>query len=317
MSVLSQAGLLALAVAHAPTLSLSTVALCVPVAYYVVFSYLDGTEYREGKPMDWLRTWERLYAIIGNSPSSYFKPRIVYDDEAALKAVERLGPDKERCIFACFPHGVVSFHHGILMTDTAGFMIKFPGMVTKRRDLVASVTLAVPGYRELLMWLGCVDAGKATAKRCLRKGYHLYVLPGGEAEQMLTKFRKHRVFVNKRKGFVKLAIEYGASLVPVYAFGETDMYHTSEAFMGVRKWLMLKLRVALPLFWGRWGTPLPYPVTLSVVVGAPMRVAKVEPGKITNEMVADVHARFVRNLKKLFDEHKKECGYPDAELEVF
>ena len=116
MSVLSQAGLLALAVAHAPTLSLSTVALCVPVAYYVVFSYLDGTEYREGKPMDWLRTWERLYAIIGNSPSSYFKPRIVYDDEAALKAVERLGPDKERCIFACFPHGVVSFHHGILMT---------------------------------------------------------------------------------------------------------------------------------------------------------------------------------------------------------
>ena len=48
-----------------------------------------------------------------------------------------------------------------------------------------------------------------------------------------------------------------------------------------------------------------------------MRVAKVEPGKITNEMVADVHARFVRNLKKLFDEHKKECGYPDAELEVF
>jgi len=49
------------------------------------------------------------------------------------------------------------------------------------------------------------------------------VLPGGEAEQMLTQFNKQRVFVQKRKGFVKLAIEHGASLVPVYSFGETDM----------------------------------------------------------------------------------------------
>jgi hypothetical protein len=41
-------------------------------------------------------------------------------------------------------------------TLAAGFMSKFPSLVTMRRDLVASVTLAVPGYRELLMWLGCV-----------------------------------------------------------------------------------------------------------------------------------------------------------------
>jgi len=101
----------------------------------------------------------------------------------------------------------------------------------------------VPGYRELLMWLGCVDAGKATAKRILRKGYHMYVLPGGEAEQMLTQRGKQRVFLNKRKGFVKLALEHGASLVPVYAFGETDLYHTSNFVMGLRKWLMKNLRV--------------------------------------------------------------------------
>ena len=267
-----QAGLLALAVAHARSLTIEKVALLLPAAHYLVFSYMDGSEYREGKPWPWLQSWKPMHRIIGDR--GYFKPRIIYDDEDALKRVERKGPDEEQCIFGCFPHGVVSFHHGILLTDTAGFLSKFPSLVRARRDLVASVTLAVPGYRELLMWLGCVDAGKATAKHVLRKGYHLYVLPGGEAEQMLTERGRHRIFVKARKGFVKLALERGANLVPVYAFGETDMYHTSAAFMGPRKWLMKNLRVALPLFWGRWGTPIPYPGTLSVVIGKPMRARR-------------------------------------------
>lgn len=266
----SPVAVLAVAYTHAFKLAPTTIALCLPVAYYVVFSYLDGTEFRLGKPWPWLAGWRRMHALIGDD--GYFKPKIIYDDEAALKEVERKGPQEEQCIFGCFPHGVVSFHHGILMTDTAGFMSKFPSLVTMRRDLVASITLAVPGYRELLMWLGCVDAGKATAKRVLRKGYHLYVLPGGEAEQLLTQFGKQRVFVKSRKGFVKLAIEHGASLVPVYAFGETDMYHTSDRFMELRKWLMKHCRVAIPLFWGRWGSPVPYPVTLTVVVGKPIKV---------------------------------------------
>ena len=310
-----QAGLLALAVAHARSLTIGRLALFLPAAYYLVFSYMDGSEYREGKPWPWLQRWKPMHRIIGDG--GYFKPRIIYDDEDALKRVERKGPEEEQCIFGCFPHGVVSFHHGILMTDTAGFLSKFPSLVRARRDLVASVTLAVPGYRELLMWLGCVDAGKATAKRVLRKGYHLYVLPGGEAEQMLTKRGRHRVFVKARKGFVKLALERGANLVPVYAFGETDMYHTSDAFMGPRKWLMKNLRVALPLFWGRWGTPIPYPGTLAVVVGKPIRAPTVTDPEKMHRAVDTLHAEFVEQLRGLFERHKAECGYPDAVLEVF
>jgi len=41
----------------------------------------------------------------------------------------------------------------------------------------------------------------------------MYVLPGGEAEQMLTQRGKQRVFLNSRKGFVKLALEHGKGLL--------------------------------------------------------------------------------------------------------
>lgn len=317
-----QGAFIAYAYANASSLTPAALAVWVPVAYYLVFSYMDGTEYELGKPWERFQRWRRLHVIIGSGKRSWFKPRIVYDDEKALKAAETRGlkPDAlggERCIFACFPHGVVSFHHGVLMTDTAGFMTKFPTFVTERRDLVASITLAVPGYRELLMWLGCVDAGKRTAKKCLKANKHLYVLPGGEAEQMLTRRGEHRVFLKKRKGFVKLAIEHGSALVPVYAFGETDMYHTTDFLMRPRKALMKHLRIAIPLFWGAWGSPVPKPGTLAVVVGTPMRIKKVEPEAITRQLVDKTHAAFVDALRALFDKHKKQCGYPDAELEVF
>ena len=77
------------------------------------------------------------------------------------------------------------------------------------------------------------------------------------------------------------------------------------------------LRVALPLFWGRWGTPIPYPGTLSVVIGKPMRAPKVTDPEKMHRAVDKLHAEFVEKLEALFERHKAECGYADAVLEVF
>ena len=34
--------------------------------------------------------------------------------------------------------------------------------------------------------------------------------------------------LNKRKGFVKLAMKHGADLVPIFSFGENDLYYQVE-----------------------------------------------------------------------------------------
>ena len=53
---------------------------------------------------------------------------------------------------------------------------------------------------------------------------------------------------------------------------------------------------------------------LTVVVGAPMHVAKVD-GEPSDELVNSTHALYLTKLKALFMEHRKECGFEHVEIE--
>ena len=47
-------------------------------------------------------------------------------------------------------------------------------------------------------------------------------LPGGATEALYAYPGKNTVVLKKRLGFVKLAIQKGASLLPAYSFGENN-----------------------------------------------------------------------------------------------
>lgn len=68
---------------------------------------------------------------------------------------------------------------------------------------------------QLLLWLGCVDAGSSTAHFNLKRGRSILIFVGGEREQLLTTPGEHIIFLSTRKGFIKLALEYGVNLVPM------------------------------------------------------------------------------------------------------
>jgi hypothetical protein len=38
---------------------------------------------------------------------------------------------------------------------------------------------------------------------------------GGEKEQLMTVTGQHKIFLNSRKGFIKLALQYGVDLIPM------------------------------------------------------------------------------------------------------
>jgi hypothetical protein len=64
----------------------------------------------------------------------------------------------------------------------------------------------------------------ACKRKILTDGYNLSLLPGGSDEMLESCEEKEVVFLKARKGFIRLAIETGAQIVPVYAFGVNDLY---------------------------------------------------------------------------------------------
>ena len=121
------------------------------------------------------------------------------------------------------------------------------------RSIAASVLFRLPVVRELCLWTGCIDAGKPTCLKNLKAGYSLTVIPGGIAEQMLTNYGKEEVYLKKRMGFCKLALETNTKLVPTYVFGTNDLFYTSRFLFDLRWWIAMKFWMAIPVAWA-YGT---------------------------------------------------------------
>lgn len=265
------------------------------VVGYVPF-YFSRVEKKDGCVWEWFQRLS-IWKVI----SVYHSSEV--NAEVALQ-------QGQQHIFCMFPHGACSINHFLTMTDNCGMLSRiFTG---PRRDLVASILFVFPILREMLLFLGCVDAGSKTAKYNLNKGYSLFIYIGGEKEQLMTEVGEHRVYIKSRKGFVKLALISGASLVPMYAFGENDCYSISHVLKDFRMYLQRKFQLGIPIFYGRWGTLVPYPVKIAVEIGKPISVKKVAEDEITQEMIDALHTKFIEEMVRLFERTKMK--YLNAEV---
>mmetsp|Transcript_24561 Transcript_24561/g.52092 ORF Transcript_24561/g.52092 Transcript_24561/m.52092 type:complete len:245 (+) Transcript_24561:113-847(+) len=216
-------------------------------------------------------------------------------------------------IFAAFPHGCGS-EFRILMEGILQHVL--PNVHHRLRALSATVLFRIPVVREIAMWTGCVDASRKTAERNLDKGNSLVVLPGGEAEQLMTEYGKEKVYLKKRKGFVKLAMRKRCPIVPMYVFGSSDLFHTSKFLYGHRYWLMKTCGICIPFCQGMFGSPvLPLPKKLTIVFGSPLEF-EMEGHSPTDEELDAAHDKFTKALITLFDQHKASCGYGERELVI-
>jgi hypothetical protein len=68
-------------------------------------------------------------------------------------------------------------------------------------------------------------------------------------------------------------------------------------------------------FWGRFGTPVPFPTPMYYVVGKPIAVTK--NANPSREEVAVVHEKFLEALEALFEKYKRELGFEDTILEIY
>jgi 1-acyl-sn-glycerol-3-phosphate acyltransferase len=211
-------------------------------------------------------------------------------------------------IFGVHPHGI----HCMPLTqcqfnnENSAFRRCFPGLSgPKLTGVAATVLFKIPVVREGFLLMGYIDASRKVCSDALSKGQSLFICTGGEEESMLTQKGQDLVVLKKRKGFIRLALRYGADLVPVFGAGNNDTYDTYSFGLRWRSWFQKKTGIALPIFHGRWFTPLPYPVPIKILVGKPIQTPTPKsPGAMPDEeLVEEYHSRYINELKQLHGMH--------------
>ncbi|XP_061105448.1 diacylglycerol O-acyltransferase 2-like [Conger conger] len=154
-------------------------------------------------------------------------------------------------------------------------------------------------------------------------GNAVVIVVGGAAESLNCAPSMNSVTLKNRKVFVKLALQQGADLVPVYSFGENEVYK-QLIFEEGTWWRLAQRRLqellgfAICLFHlgpvtFTWGL-VPYCKPITTVVGEPITVPKIE--EPSQEVVDQYHAMYISSLVKLFDEYKVRFAQKHSVLEV-
>lgn len=77
---------------------------------------------------------------------------------------------------------------------------------------------------------------------------------GGALEVLDTIPNRMSLTLKKRKGFVRLALKNGASLVPVISFGENDLFQTmheeDSLYNRIQEKIVKLIGMPLPMFYG-------------------------------------------------------------------
>ena len=265
---------------------------------YILQTYRNSPHVTGSRRWDWFRRSWIIQDVV-----EYFQGDIV-------KEVD-LDPE-QKYIFAFAPHGIMTLTAiwSILHRKFESF---FPG-----QDVVplgASIFQMVPLVRDGPAWVGTRQVGRSSFIRTLDEGHSVLVVPGGVKEMRLSRSWDNTIrLYTHHKGFVRLALEQGVDLVPMFSFGETryfDMLHVP-----VLSDLLLKyIGTPIPYFVGRGNVlQLPRPQKVTVVYGAPIKVEKIESP--TQEQVDEVHRAFYGAVHAIFDRHKSKYEHESCKLEL-
>ncbi len=152
-------------------------------------------------------------------------------------------------------------------------------------------------------------------KKIMPTGRNIALLPGGFEEATLYKRGRHRLYLSKRKGFIKYALQYGYNVQPVYVFGEEQTFWTVKTYPTLMLWLN-RFHIPGVLFYGRFLFLPDWNANIIPVVGNVIKFPHIpEPSP------ADVdkhHALFIAAMQTLFDKYKGKYASQgnDAKLEL-
>eukprot|EP01027_Heterolobosea_sp_BB2_P014645 GEZU01021008.1.p1 GENE.GEZU01021008.1~~GEZU01021008.1.p1 ORF type:complete len:359 (+),score=76.23 GEZU01021008.1:267-1343(+) len=160
---------------------------------------------------------------------------------------------KKTYIIGLHPHGIFGWSSIAFLLGVHRRYREFDGITM--RVLSAAALLWIPFVREVLLFIGFIDASKPIAQTFLRQGKSIMIYVGGSLEVIESERNADIVLImNRRKGFVRLALEEGVDLVPTFTFGQTDLYTQVKSLKQLRQFFVKTLRATITLVYGRFYT---------------------------------------------------------------
>lgn len=247
------------------------------------------------------KKWMIQKSWVFKAFSSYFNGKLI-----------RMAPldPKKTYVLGFHPHGVLTFSV-FWLQFTEQWRTLFPDFYA--HILTASVLHYVPLARDILQFLGGREVTKESFCNSLANQESVLLVPGGQAEMIESRSNQKQVRIYTRhKGFIRLAIEHGAELVPILSFKEGEIMDNINAPM-LQRWFVKVLAFPFPHFpYGRWLLPVPRKVPMTIVIGEPIAVK--QTSELTPEYLELIHEQYFNQIRVMFHKYKKEADCQDYEL---
>lgn len=212
-------------------------------------------------------------------------------------------------LIACHPHGFLCENVANIFSRSSNMDFKKTGICPPLPGMGPLSCCFAPavGWYPLYCELGgkfITDASMGSMRQVLKEGRSALVCPGGFSEAVYCGASKDydHAYLDGRMGFLKLAIEFGIDIAPVYGFGVTTAYSTQKLWESGRHKRSVRAQdMGLPgvLPVGKLGTALPFNENYVSVLLDPFPTSK-----YTVEQLEQCSHDYSAYLQRCFDAYK-------------
>jgi len=209
---------------------------------------------------------------------------------------------------------------GNLTPDTTVFTLAFNtyfGVERAFYQLAHNLVLSMPGLG-MLRKFGTVAASPENAHKALDSGAALLVYPGGDYEVHRPSWHRNQIDFDRRKGFIRLALQQNVPIVPVVSIGgqETALFLSRgeglARLLALDRLFRLKvLPISLALPWvinvGDMLGHIPLPAKITIETLAPIDL-RAEFG--ADPDVDEIYEHLMRLMQETLDALASERRFP-------
>lgn len=161
--------------------------------------------------------------------------------------------------------------------------------------LVDRLVMKTPLLRDFARSLQAVAGEPGVARSLLASGRLVGVAPGGMREALRSAGQRYSFDWEKRFGFARLALESQAPVVLAACPAADELYTVIDN--PVTRFVYDKLRMPMPLAFGRRMTPLPRAVKLTHYVSKPIAPPKIAGAQATRDEIQAFHAELSQSMR--------------------